>query len=201
MLRSSSRSSDSRWRELLSLMDWMEAGTCGTLWAGSCWRCRVSRIAERVACWLAMMVTRAPIFVSVGSSCSLRGEGFRAGPIKVGGGGSALDLEEMESSSRWRECGLSAEMMDLREFVEPILRLEEADADDREPEVLVERHAVEMRGIGEGDSFGCGVAEGVWLEVSVRGSRAAVILPFSLILRSPDHTRRGELSSERRRTY
>ena len=59
----------------------------------------------------------------------------------------------------------------------------------------------EMRGIGEGDSLGCGVVVGVWLEVSVEGSRTAVILPFLLILRSPEHTRRGELSSERRRTY
>ena len=120
----------------------------------------------------------------------------------VGVGGSALDLEEIEaSSSRRRECGLSVEMTDLREFVEPVLRLEDADANDREPEVLVERLVVEMRGIGEGDSFDCGVAVGVWLEVSVEGSKAAVILPFSLILRPPDHTRRGELSSERRRTY
>ena len=132
----------------------------------------------------------------------MRGEGFRAGPImsRV----SALDLEDIEaSSSRWRECGCRAEMIDLREFVERVLWLEapDADPDDREPEVLVERRASEIRGMCDGDSFVCGVASGVWLGFSVGGSTAAVNLLFSIILRSPDHTRRGELSSERRRTY
>ena len=124
MLRSSSRSSIPRWRALLSLMDWMDAGTCGTLWAGSCWRCRVSRIAERVACWLAMMVTRASIFVSIGLGFLLSGEGLVARLIKVDDvGGSAVDLDEIESESRRRDCSFSTEMTDLWEVVEPVLRL------------------------------------------------------------------------------
>jgi len=138
----------------------------------------------------------------MGSRVSLQGEGLRAGPIMSGG--SALDLEDIEaSSSRRRDCGCRGEMIDLQEFVERVLRLEapDADSDDREPEVLVERRASEMRGTCEGDLFVCGVASGVWLGFSVGGSKAAVNLPFSLILRLPDHTRRGELSSERRRTY
>jgi len=182
----------------------MDARTCGTLWAGSCWRCRVSRIAERVACWLAMMVTRASIFVSIGSSCVSIGEGSVAGLIIFDVvGGSAVGLDEIDSESRQRDCSFSAEMIDLREVVEPVLWLEDVDADtdDRDLEVLVERRWSEMRGIGEGDSLGCGVVVGVWLEFSVGGSRTAVNLPFLLTLRSPDHTRREELSSERRRTY
>ena len=108
----------------------MDAGTCGTLWAGRCWRCIVSRIAERVACWLAMMVTRASIFVSVGSSCVSSGEGLVAGPIIFDVvGGSAVDLDEIDSESRQRDCGFSAEMIDLREVVEPVLWLEDVDAD------------------------------------------------------------------------
>ena len=119
-------------------------------------------------------------------------------------GGSVLDPEEMEASaSRWKERGCKAEMIDLREVVERCLRVEapDADSEDQEPEVLVGCRASEMRGMNEGDSFACGVASGVWLGFSVGGSKAAVNVPFSSILRSPDHTRRGELSSERRRTY
>ena len=142
--------------------------------------------------------------MSIGSCCVLSGEGLVARLIIFDVvGGSAVDLDEIDSESRRRDCGFSAEMIDLREIVEPVLRLEDVDkdTDDWEPEVLVERRWSEMIGIDEGDSFGCGVVVGVRLEVSVGGSRTAVNLPFLLILKSPDHTRRGELSSERRRTY
>ena len=118
-------------------------------------------------------------------------------------GGSAVDLDEIESESRRRDCGFSVEMMELQEVAEPVLWLEDVDvdADNLDLEDLVERHWVEMRGIGVLDSLEGFVAVGVWLEVSVGGSKTAVILPFSLILRSPDHTRRGALSAERRHTY
>ena len=75
------------------------------------------------------------------------------------------------------------------------------DADNLDLEDLVELRWLEMRGIGEADSLEGFVAVGVWLEVTVGGSKTAVILPFSLILRSPDHTRRGARSAERRHTY
>jgi len=77
-----------------------------------------------------MMVTRALIFVSMGSFVVTWGEGFVAGPVIVDAvGGSAVDLDEMESESRRRDCGFNAEMMDLREVVEPVLWLEDVDAD------------------------------------------------------------------------
>ena len=83
--------------------------------------------------------------------------------------------------------------MDLREVVERCLRVEAPDTDplDQEPEVLVRDRASEMRGRNEGDSFDGGVASGVWVAFSVGGSISAVKLPFSSILRSPDHRRRG----------
>ena len=143
-----------------------------------------------------MMVTRASIFVSVGlcEVCVVWGEGFLAGPRSVDAvGGSTVDLDEVESESRRRECGFSAEMMEWQEVVEPVLWLADVDvdADNLDPDDLVERRCVKMRGIGELDSLEGFLALGVWVEVSSGGSKIAVFLPFSLILRSPDHTGEG----------
>ena len=61
----------------------------------------------------------------------------------------------------------------------------------RDLDDLVERCCVEMRGIGDVDSLEGFVVLGVWVEVSSGGSKTSVFLPFSLILRSPDHTGEG----------
>ena len=90
--------------------------------------------------------------------------------------------------------------MELQEVAEPVLWLEDVDADADDLD-LVERRWVEMRGIGVLDTLEGFVAVGVWVEVSLGGSRTAIFLPFSLILRSPDHTKRGALSAERGRMY
>ena len=114
------------------------------------------------------MVTRASIFVSMGSCnvCVAWGEGFLAGQRIVDAvGGSTVDLDEVESESRQRECGFSAEMMECLEVVEPVLWLEDvdADADNLDLDDLVERRCVEMRGIGVLDSLEGFVAVGVWV--------------------------------------